>query len=327
MRKTRRWKAVVAIASSMALALACGTFGSSADVDDVRDGDAPETADPNEAGAALDGPAAPDAPTPCRGRPFGAPRLVMSIFSSQSSVRGADDYIYVSWDTSPDNTLALATRVGDTLVDAGAPAKISPVNQASPSNEDDPTVAPAGLLLVMSSDRPEGFLDGATSMPRLYLSRRSTTSQNWGLPVAITGGGSLGIAFLRPYFVGADVLYYVAKPSAALAEIRRARLELSNPPSLVDITVQRGGFFMGDEHPVVAADELEIFFASTRGNSLDVYTATRASPADDFGTPLAVTAVNDDSAIDYPTWLSPDGCELFLVSNRTGKREIYAASR
>ncbi len=74
--------------------------------------------------------------------------------------------------------------------------------------------------------------------------------------------------------------------------------------------------------PVVADDELEIFFASNRQEpggamALDVYTATRTSATEDFATPQRVGELSGSTTIDWPLWLSPDRCSLYYINKDT----------
>ena len=76
----------------------------------------------------------------------------------------------------------------------------------------------------------------------------------------------------------------------------------------------------------LSADELTIYFYSDRGGNNNVYTATRASRTDAFGTPQALTSVNTNSADGWPS-ISSTGLDLFLESNVSGKYAVYVATR
>lgn len=83
-----------------------------------------------------------------------------------------------------------------------------------------------------------------------------------------------------------------------------------------------GGVSSGgsDNRPSVTRDGLTIYFDSTRPGGLggpDLYVASRASTADDFGPATALTALNSP-AFDARPELSFDGSELFFSSSRTG---------
>jgi len=81
--------------------------------------------------------------------------------------------------------------------------------------------------------------------------------------------------------------------------------------------------------PVVSADGLTVMFRSDRAATLggaNIYIATRASESDRFGAPALVANVNSD-ADDGPSWLSPDGCRLYLWSTRYGTSDLFVATR
>lgn len=82
--------------------------------------------------------------------------------------------------------------------------------------------------------------------------------------------------------------------------------------------------------PVLTKDELEIFFADA-GNA-DIYHATRTSTTAQFGAPAKLDALNVVDKIDQPTDVSPDGCDIYFISDRTGQGsqggyDVYEASR
>ena len=75
-----------------------------------------------------------------------------------------------------------------------------------------------------------------------------------------------------------------------------------------------------DGAPVLQAGGLVLWFASNREGGVgdyDVWVATRSTEADGFGEPINVPEVGSD-AIDWPTWVSSDGCRLYLASRRDG---------
>jgi hypothetical protein len=74
--------------------------------------------------------------------------------------------------------------------------------------------------------------------------------------------------------------------------------------------------------PVVSADGLWIYFASSRGGAgaqgeLDVWGAHRESLDSPFAAPVAVPELNSPSS-DRPSWISNDGCRMYLTSTRPG---------
>jgi len=86
-------------------------------------------------------------------------------------------------------------------------------------------------------------------------------------------------------------------------------------PVVVPSTSYRNGT------PLVSADGLELFFLSERpggygGN--DIWVSTRTTTAHPWGTPVNLGPAVNTPAIEAPTWLSPDGLTLLLISDRPG---------
>ncbi|HEY1957138.1 MAG TPA: hypothetical protein VGH28_16070 [Polyangiaceae bacterium] len=63
-------------------------------------------------------------------------------------------------------------------------------------------------------------------------------------------------------------------------------------------------------YPVLTPDMLRIFFQ--RGSSLTIWTATRPIPSGPFGTPQVVSELTVDGTIERPSWISADGCRLYV---------------
>ncbi len=86
---------------------------------------------------------------------------------------------------------------------------------------------------------------------------------------------------------------------------------------------------MRDEQPVASDDDLTIYFSSARPGGLganDIWMATRTNRSASFGAPRNVTEVNT-TALDYPDWLSSDGCRLYVSSDISGNSHVYVATR
>lgn len=82
----------------------------------------------------------------------------------------------------------------------------------------------------------------------------------------------------------------------------------------------------------VTEDETTIVFASTRpgdgsDGNMNIWYATRASVASDFGAPSAVPApINSAVGNDYEPFISLNGCEIYFVSDRDDAQgDIYVA--
>src|SRR5262249_36000015 len=98
----------------------------------------------------------------------------------------------------------------------------------------------------------------------------------------------------------------------------------SNPRQLANVDSDNDD----DLLPVLSDDELTIFFTSTRIYDVngDIWVATRGSAADDFDPPADVFELNTPG-LDFPGWLSPDGCRLYFTRAEGGGTQMYVASR
>ena len=86
-----------------------------------------------------------------------------------------------------------------------------------------------------------------------------------------------------------------------------------------------------ERSPAVSADLSHLYYAAFRQEfptNYDIWVAKK-STADTYAGATRVTELNS-SEMDYPTWLTPDGCLLFLSSRRVGSIglvDIYVAQR
>ena len=84
-----------------------------------------------------------------------------------------------------------------------------------------------------------------------------------------------------------------------------------------------------DITPVLDENELTLYFSTTRENPavFAIYVAKRASRDDAFSSPVRADALSSGKR-DFPAWLSPDGCRMYLTSNRDGSTlDVYLATR
>jgi hypothetical protein len=81
--------------------------------------------------------------------------------------------------------------------------------------------------------------------------------------------------------------------------------------------------------PVPSDDGMYIYFRSDHGDAgglPHIWVARRISPGGTFTFARPVTELNS-AADDEPTWLSADGCRLYLSSGRSGTMHVYVAER
>ncbi len=119
-------------------------------------------------------------------------------------------------------------------------------------------------------------------------------------------------------------LYFAAgAPQKIFVAERAARIAAFDPA----VAVANIDDASGDADPTLSGDERVIVFTSNRnaGAGTDLFFATRSDRNQPFGTPVAVPGINGTTNEGDPH-LSPDGCHLYLVSNRAGGSDIYLST-
>ena len=71
-----------------------------------------------------------------------------------------------------------------------------------------------------------------------------------------------------------------------------------------------------DVDPDISTNGQDIVFTSNRAGNSDLWYAMRDSPEDSFGAPLPVPGFSDPGYVEAEAFVTPDGCELFFVSDR-----------
>jgi Tol biopolymer transport system component len=293
----------------------------SALVPDVSANDAPE----DDATS----PAADAAPTPCHPTsPFGTPVLVEGIESdaTEGGLRMTPDELTgFFWSTRPGGpgtvNLYVATRPGPTAA-FGMVSLLSGIDMAG--SQYDPSVTADGLTLAFGSDRASS--DGTYD---LFLATRATTGDDFSDAAPISDLNT-SADDQQPYLLPDGSEMYFSSNTSGDSDIYRARRKTGGGFAAPSAVTELNTAGVADEHPAVSADGLTIFFSSTRpggvGN-IDVWTATRSSSRASFGTITNVGSVNSTSK-DIPDWISPDGCRLYLHSDRDGgSPHEYVATR
>jgi Tol biopolymer transport system component len=235
---------------------------------------------------------------------FGAPTLVPGLNDDGTgavvSARFSPDELtaYLSRYYGMQEDVYVATRAHRS--DAFGEAKaISELNM--PSEEDSPTVTADGLTLYMTSTRAVQY--------RLFVAQRATPTSTFTTPMDLGTLNVIGEG--APYVVPDGSALYFHTFRNGKPDIYRARQNATgfDPPESVSINTSAF-----EALPVVSADELIIYFyreGDTTGVD-GVWMATRTSVADPFGPAVSLAALNDPYPKAAPTWISPDGCRLYL---------------
>ncbi len=184
-----------------------------------------------------------------------------------------------------------------------------------------PTISPDGRYLVFSSNR--------MSQLRVFVAAASGGSFDQPVITPLSVIPNM-IRSNEPYLVNDGRVLYLsgASPDSQTDDIYRAAGE---PPLYGGTAEIVAGIetAAGEYAPVVANDELEIFFASDRVNGnfeLDLYTATRTSTAMPFDPPVRIDSLSTDG-IDWPLWLSPDACDLYYINKPGAFATMYVSHR
>lgn len=191
-----------------------------------------------------------------------------------------------------------------------------------------PAITPDGQYLTFSSSR-----NGASS---IYVAVAQNAS--FDAPMIIELPSSMDAN--EPYVLGdSQTLYFSQTPDEAIDSWDLARS--SGPPPMFGSTSSALAG-IDDAHatnefaPVASDDELELFFASDRqqpggdGLDLDIYAATRRTTGDVWSAVTRIDALSTAGTIDWPLWLSPDGCKLYYINKphvTNGIATLYYAVR
>lgn len=187
-----------------------------------------------------------------------------------------------------------------------------------------PHLTPDGMRLLLAVYRP----GGVTADYDIWLTSRTVAGGAFSPPVSASGLNS-GAYELNPFVSGGFVWFMSDRErGAGNYDIFRAAdgatFGAPEPvPELVSAT--------SDGNPVLSSDGLTIYFSSDRSGSMgdvDVWVAHRSTPSGTFSDIALEPAVNSTGP-DRPSWLSPDGCRLYLYSERAGSADfdLYVAER
>jgi len=222
-----------------------------------------------------------------------------------------------------------ATRTARTA-DFGAPTLMASLNSAQTDRK--PVLSPDGLTLFFSSSRP--LADGATTSNNIYVATRPNALSDFGAPGTLAGANSSASDLVNSITADGKVLY-LDSGSGSSRDIYTRELASSAAPVAVS------GVNSADDEGfgVISADSLTLYFGSNRPvpnqpdagimDPWNIWVAHRTSPTGTFGTPSPVAELNTLS-LDIPSWMSADGCTIYLTSDRnapSGTRHIWVATR
>jgi hypothetical protein len=314
--------AVAAMVGMALIAAACGSFGATDDGTTVgNDGATSAEGAADEGGAPVDGGTVDGAPeVKCNaGKPFVKPAIFYPATSNLDSARiGSDLHVYVTLAGSP-------KKMGKVLLNNISNGSIPTflVTGAAGDGDEQPMLSSDGRTLVFDSDRLS-----PGNAQKLYMAQRAAKTDEFTSATLLTLSAPEGdtTAELQDPWLGTfKRIYFAYAPNSA----SNTRLRMGTfDPDLKTITATSDALAVtpadaDDDHPVVTNDELELFYAD-KDNMLRH--ATRAKAGVPFGPGELMPDVqtgNDQK----PTWISPDGCELYYFATETTGSGLHRISR
>lgn len=295
------WRACVAIV----LGVGCGSVKASSPADaPAGDIDAP--------GQPMD---APSAPACDISKPFGAPVQVPGLHDAAGNdthaTLPADELtIYFASDRMGNNVwhIYTATRPSRTAP-FGAPTLLG--GSFSSQGESHPSVSPDGNTIYFDSYR--------VSMGTVHIFTSTRTSAAVEFPAAtmITGDFLIDPAITSD----GEVLYAANLSTGGLVRMDRSGTGFG-PPQNVALPASSSVV------SPVTNDDLTMFlsFGDSLGSMIAVTRRTSTSTA--FPTPTVVGELAIGATVAEPSWLSGDGCRLYLTyAMGNGKQTIFVATR
>ena len=307
--------------ASSALHIGCSSDSSDDERDAGEDGGLP-IPPPPEAGPGVDS----NPPPPCDiSKPFGAPVLVAGLESNIDIARLTDDELTIYYNSFADTNhrdLLTAKRT-DRTKPFGTAKPLTQLNSAS--NEAAATITGDDRNILFTSNRAGGGW-------QIFWSQRSDPTLDFASPTQVTGFSAPGNLTDPAAFAGANggiELWfradgsgngdlYVSTVTNGVASTAVAQTPLNSDSA-------------NDLLPALSPDRLVVFFASDRQGDgakggYDIWTAKRPTPIDAFASVSNVAELNGTSS-EWPTWLSVDGCRLYLTSDRNAVQSTYVADR
>jgi hypothetical protein len=179
----------------------------------------------------------------------------------------------------------------------------------SPMLEDSPTVSRDGLEMIFYRR------DGGDTTSTLFRATRNRLDEDFGEPAALSQFDSLGRP--RQPYLSADGSELWFASDRGIERARRTADGFDHATAMLESPAEGS---LSD--PVLSADGLTLFYGG-------IYMSVRASVDDTFppGEPVVFPPIPDESYL-LPSWISPDGCRLYLAEQGdSGTADIVVSTR
>lgn len=223
-----------------------------------------------------------------------------------------------SWD------LYTAQR-GSTSEAFGTPTLLVDASSAS-SDDYDPTLADDGLTLVFAATRDTGS-------GRLHAVSRGSTDDSFGAasPIAGVEPGSSSEGDYQPYLrADGEELWFSSNRAGGTGGFDTYRAVRTGVGFATPVEVSELDTDADDWNPVISSDGLTVYLGSLRAGGAggyDIWTSHRSSVGVAFPPPTVVSELGT-AADEFPSWLSADGCRLYLATiGEAGSFDVSVATR
>lgn len=315
------------LAAAVALILACACSSTSKNEGGSSGGSGGSAGGGGTGGGAGTVPGDAGGSAPCAAD-FGEPSEVTELNAlSGGAVR--------AWLSEDETTIWFATNGsgGHDIWRGTAPAPEQPfggflplanVNDAT-APDHSPTVTKDGTTLYFTSLRSGNnelyraeLADGGPDFGAPALVENLNSAQDDGMP-SVSGSGTLLV--FRSNRLAPD-----AGDDFDLFETKDNGFGFSNPEP---ISLLSSSFY--ESFPALRSDGLELYYSTTRPEGskggAEIWRTSRAAATEPWGAPEIVAEVNSADQ-DYPNWISPDGCTLYLHRKLgNGEQKLYVARR
>jgi hypothetical protein len=200
------------------------------------------------------------------------------------------------------------------------------VLEVSSANHETGTALSAdGLTLWLSSDRP-----GGKGGYDIYVSTRRMRGAAWSTPTPVTELNTAGDEFPRAPARSGLVMApsYRSTPNNQFQTFMTSRAD-AGAPWTMPVRLYEVDTANIDTDAFLTENGLLLYFSSDRADAghQDLYIGSRPNVQAPFGSFTALGALNVTGAQDRDPWVSLDGREIYLSSDRSGTLKIYRATR
>jgi hypothetical protein len=139
----------------------------------------------------------------------------------------------------------------------------------------------------------------------------------WGAPQSIDSLNTAGLD-ARPRLSADELRVIFYSDRQGDRDIFEASRPSVDQPFSIPVLVPVVNTVYFDRDPALTPDGLQLFFASDRDGTLDIFYANRTSTTGTFSAPQSIAALNTTTNHDYFLSLSHDGLTIYFSANRTG---------